>query len=180
MMWLRWIVLLSVLATAACFDDPSADKAPPAQEFGQGQAAEFCGMSLQEHSGPKAQIFIKGRAAPYWFASVHDMFAFTLLPEEPRAIVAIYVNDMGRARNWDHPEPGIWVEAHKAFFVIGSRRRGGMDEDEAVPFSDPAAARAFVGQNGGRMVRFKEMPADYILPNADGPSADGGTGPGKS
>lgn len=180
MIWLRWGVLLSVLTTAACFDDPSSDKAPLAQEFGLGQVAEFCGMSLQEHTGPKAQIFVKDRAVPYWFASVHDMFAFTLLPEEPRAIVAIYVNDMGLARNWDHPEPGTWVEAHKAFFVIESRRHGGMDENEAVPFSDPAAAQAFIGQNGGRMVRFKEMPTDYILPNADGPPTDGSTGPRKS
>jgi copper chaperone NosL len=173
-MWLRWAILLPVLATAACFDDPSSGKVPLAQEFQPGQVAEFCGMSLQEHPGPKGQIFVKDRAAPYWFASVHDMFAFTLLPEEPRAIVAIYVNDMGHARNWDHPEPGTWVEARKAFFVIGSRRRGGMDDAEAVPFGDEAAAQAFITQNGGRMVRFKEMPEDYILPNADGVPADAG------
>jgi copper chaperone NosL len=178
--WLRWAFLLSALTMTACLDDPSSGKVPSAQEFGPGQVAEFCSMSLQEHSGPKAQIFVKGRALPYWFASVHDMFAFTLLPEEPRAIVAIYVNDMGHVHDWDHPEPGTWVEARKAFFVIDSRRHSGMDEAETVPFSDPAAAQVFIGQNGGRMVRFNEMPKDYILPNADSSPVDGDTAPRKS
>jgi copper chaperone NosL len=95
------------------------------------------------------------------------MFAFTRLPEEPRAIVAIYVNDMARARNWAHPEPGTWIDAHKAIFVIGSGKRSGMNEPEAVPFGDTSAAKAFVVENGGRMVRFDDMPTDYIFPGND-------------
>jgi copper chaperone NosL len=160
----RFLVLLAALAASACHDH--ASKMPAAQEIPPNAVAEFCGMSLREHSGPKAELFVKGRAAPYWFASVHDMFAFTLLPEEPRAIVAIYVSDMGRAHDWDHPEPGTWIDAHKAVFVIGSDRSGGMEEAEAVPFGTDAAARAFIARSGGRMVRFAAMPEDYILPGA--------------
>ena len=52
----------------------------------------------------------------------------------------------------------MWVEAHQAYFVIGSRRRSGMDSDEAIPFSAAAAARAFTDANGGRVVGFAEMP----------------------
>lgn len=162
MMRLRVLVFLAALAAAGCRGDTS--KMPTARETPPNAVAEFCGMSLQEHPGPKAQLFVKGREAPYWFASVHDMFAFTLLPEEPRAITAIYVNDMGRARNWEHPEAGTWIDAHKAVFVIGSDRSGGMEEAEAVPFGNDAAAQAFITRSGGRMVRFTTMPADYILP----------------
>ncbi len=61
-------------------------------------------MSLSEHAGPKAQIFVRGLPDPYWFASVRDAFAFTMLQEMPKAITAIYVNDMARAKNWDQPE----------------------------------------------------------------------------
>ncbi len=81
----------------------------------------------------------------------------------PKAISAIYVSDMARAKNWDQPEPGTWVEAHKASYVIGSRRRSGMATDEAIPFGDAAAARRFADANGGRVVSFDDMPRDYVL-----------------
>jgi copper chaperone NosL len=164
-------LLLAALLPSTC-DSESSGKLPAAHEMSDSSVAAFCGMSLQEHSGPKAQIFIDGQSEPVWFASVHDMFAFTLLPEEPKAVVAIYVNDMGRARNWDRPEPGTWIDAHKAYFVIGGRKTGGMDEKEAVPFANRAAAAAFIAENGGRQVRFSDMPEDYVLPYpTDTPSA---------
>lgn len=89
--------------------------------------------------------------------------------EEPKAVVAIYVNDRA-ARNWDHPEPGTWIDAHNAYFVIGSQKSGsqksgGMNESEAVPFSSEAAATAFIAESGGRAVRFSDMPQDYVLPH---------------
>ena len=37
-------------------------------------------------------------------------FAFTFLPDEPKSVVALYVNDMGQA-NWDSPEAGTWIDA---------------------------------------------------------------------
>jgi copper chaperone NosL len=130
--------------------------------------AEFCGMNLTEHSGPKAQIFVRGIPKPYWFASVRDAFAFTMLQETPKAVTAIYVNDMAKAKNWNQPEAGAWVEAHKATYVIGSRRRSGMNTEEAIPFSDPSTARAFAAGNGGRIVGFDDMPHSYILASSSG------------
>jgi copper chaperone NosL len=125
-------------------------------------------MALTEHAGPKGQIFIRGLPDPYWFSSVRDAFAFTMLQETSKAISAFYVSDMARAKNWDQPEPGTWVDAHKAYFVIGSRRRGGMGADEAIPFGAAAATRAFAEANGGRIVRFADMPRDYILTATSG------------
>ena len=125
-------------------------------------------MSLSEHAGPKAQIFVRGLSDPYWFATVRDAFAFIMLPEMPKAIEAIYVNDMARAKSWEQPEQGTWVEASKAFFVIASRRRSGMNTDEAIPFGNADAARKFVEAEGGRIVRFDDMPRDYILASNSG------------
>ena len=156
-------VLLALLLLAACKHDEVADALPPPREVTDASTAQFCGMTLTEHAGPKAQIFIQGLPDPYWFATVRDAFAFVLLPEMPKAISAIYVNDMARAKNWDQPEPGMWVEAHQASYVIGSRRRSGMGTDEAIPFSVAAAARSFADGNGGRVVSFADMPNDYIL-----------------
>lgn len=163
----RLLALIFVLLLAACQQREAAN--PPApREVTDASVAEFCGMTLTEHPGPKAQIFVRDIPKPYWFASVRDAFAFTMLQETPKAIEAIYVNDMAKASNWDQPEPGSWVEAHKAVYVIESRKRSGMDTDEAVPFGDPAAARNFVSRYGGRVVGFDEMPRSYILTTASG------------
>jgi copper chaperone NosL len=157
--------LLAVAATpllASCNRDEAA--APPKpREVTDASVAQFCGMLLSEHGGPKAQIFIRGLPDPYWFATVRDAFAFLLLPETPKAVVASFVNDMAKVTNWDQPEPGLWIEAEKALYVIGSRRRSGMNTDEAIPFGDAAAARDFVKAEGGRIVNFADMPRDYIL-----------------
>ncbi len=159
------VVLLAGLA-AGCNNQDAAKPAP--QEITEAVKAEFCGMALAEHPGPKGQLFLRGQDKPLWFASVRDTFAFTMLPEMPKNIAAIYVNDMGRARSWATPEPGTWVEARNAVYVIGSRHRTGMDTDEAVPFGDPAAARQFAVENGGRVVNYQNMPPDYIFPEGDG------------
>lgn len=165
----RWF-LVGLLSLPACKPDNSDAALPPPREVSDSSVGQFCGMALSEHTGPKGQIFVRDLPDPYWFATVRDAFAFLMLQEMPKAIVAIYVNDMARARNWDQPEPGTWVEAHQASYVIGSRRRSGMHTDEAIPFGDAAAAGQFAEANGGRVVRFAEMPRDYILTAAVDPS----------
>ncbi|MGO9755751.1 MAG: nitrous oxide reductase accessory protein NosL [Roseiarcus sp.] len=162
------LALLAAPLLASCKQDRGAAIAPPPREVSDDSVAQFCGMLLNEHAGPKAQIFIRGLPDPYWFATVRDAFAFVMLPEMPKAIAAIYVNDMAKVTNWERPEPGLWVEASQAFFVIGSRRRSGMNSDEAIPFGTSAAAQNFVAVEGGRIVRFDDMPRDYILASKTG------------
>ena len=118
----------------------------------------YCGMNVLEHPGPKGQIFVASLMEPVWFSSARDTLAFTMLPEEPKDIQAIYVSDMGKAPSWDKPGADNWVEARRALFVIGSRIESGMGADEAVPFSDRTAAEKFAAENGGRIVGFDEVP----------------------
>ena len=59
-----------------------------------------------------------------------------MLPEEPKDIRAIYVSDMAQGAELGEARRDNWVDARKAVFVIGSRMKGGMGADEAVPFSD--------------------------------------------
>ena len=122
-------------------------------------------MIVVDHLGPKGQVHIGGREEPIWFSSVRDAIAFTLLPEEPKNIAAIYVNDMGRA-SWDRPEPGTWIDARKAWYVIGSDRAGGMGAPEAVPFAVEHDAESFAGRHGGRIVAFAQVPENYVLSDA--------------
>ncbi len=175
----RPLAILLPLLLGACWDDPPNAAAPAPQEITDASIGQFCGMALNEHPGPKGQIFVNPDPKPFWFASVHDTFAFLMLPDTPKGVVAVYVNDMAKAKNWERPEPGTWIDAHKAIYVIGSRKRGGMGEAEAVPFSDQKAAQAFVARYGGRIVGFDEMPHDYILASGDAAPPNEAATPGR-
>ena len=89
------LALLAGLALAACKKE--AEKPAP-QAVSDASIGRYCGMMLTEHEGPRGQIFVVGEAEPVWFSSARDTVAFTLLPEEPKDIAAIYVSDMGAAK----------------------------------------------------------------------------------
>lgn len=161
----RLALVFALLVLAAC--QKEAAQAPAPHRMTAEAIGHYCGMNLFEHPGPKGQIFAASLIEPVWFSSVRDTIAFTMLPDEPRDIQAIYVSDMGKAQSWDQPGADNWVEARKALFVIGSRIKGGMGGDEAVPFSDRDAAAKFAADNGGRVVAFADVPRDYVLGSND-------------
>lgn len=167
-LWIGTILaaLVAVGTVAGC-GDREASKAPKPAALTREDVGYYCRMTVLDHKGPKGQVYIKGQAKPLWFTSVRDTIAFTLRPGEPKGITAIYVNDMARA-NWDHPEPGTWIAARAAVYVIGSSRRGGMGGTEAVPFGDRTAAERFAKKFGGRVVTYDKIPASYVL----GPTGD--------
>ena len=166
---------LTLLALAACKEE--AEK-PAAQTLTDAAIGRYCGMMLTEHEGPKGQILLKGIDEPVWFSSARDTLAFTLLPEEPKDIAAIYVSDMGAAASWADPGPDNWTDAKAASFVIGSTAEGGMGGSEAVPFADPAKAAAFAAEHGGEVVTFDAIPADYVLGGQTGTEQPGEEAPG--
>ena len=157
----------ALLLLAACGEEQQTAAPPPPHEVTGDAIGHYCGMALIEHPGPKGQAILKGRDEPVWFSSARDAIAFTRLPEEPKNIAAIYVTDMAEAKNWDHPEIGAWVDAHRAWYVIGSTRKGGMGGDEAVPFGREDAARQFAEAHGGQVVAFDAVPESYILGDAE-------------
>lgn len=169
------VVALAGLLLGACGEDEVAE-APPPLEPTREAIGHYCNMIVLDHPGPKGQVFLADHPQPYWFSSARDTIAFTMLPEESRDILAIYVSDMGRAESWEKPGPGAWVDARQAFYVIGSDKRGGMGQAEAVPFSTREAAERFVGEHGGRIVAFSEIPRDYIL-GSDAPAPDEAAAP---
>lgn len=156
------LVLVASLLLAACENEQQAEMPPPFSLTAEAMG-RYCGMNVLEHAGPKGQIILRQIPEAIWFSSARDTVAFTMLPDEPKEIAAIYVSDMGRAPSWDKPGAENWVDARKAIFVIGSARRGGMGAEEAVPFSEEAAARDFASSNGGEVVKFDDLPESYIL-----------------
>lgn len=154
------LALLAGLALAACKKE--AEKPAP-QAVSDASIGRYCGMMLTEHEGPRGQIFVVGEAEPVWFSSARDTVAFTLLPEEPKDIAAIYVSDMGAAPSWAEPGADNWTDARTASFVIRSDAEGAMGGAEAVPFADKARAETFAKEHGGAVVAFDAIPHDYIL-----------------
>ena len=165
---LRALCLAALLALPACREDAEA---PAAHALTDDAIGRYCGMMLTEHEGPKGQILLEGSDEPIWFSSARDTVAFTLLPEEPKDIAAIYVSDMGSAPSWTEPGADNWTDARTAAFVIGSSAEGGMGGAEAVPFAEKAKAEAFAAEHGGTVVAFDAIPEDYIL--ASVPAAEG-------
>jgi len=157
------VTFAGALALAGCNAEKTAEAPPPPHEMTDAAIGRYCGMNVLEHSGPKGQIILASRKNPVWFSSARDAISFTLLPEEPKDIRAIYVSDMAKAPDWDKPGANNWVDAKQASFVIGSRKQGGMGGDEAVPFSSKDAADKFAAENGGRVVAFAAVPKDYVL-----------------
>ena len=147
---------------ASCDDEGPAQAMPAPRQLSDEAIGYYCNMIVAEHPGPKGQVILTGAGEPLWFSSVRDTLAFTLLPEEPRNIAAIYVNDMARA-DWNHPEAGTWVEARAAWYVLDSGRTGGMGAPELVPFGDEPSAQRFAREHGGRVVRFEDIPSDAVL-----------------
>ena len=160
------IGLLALSGAAGCGEDDDVVAKPAPVEPTREASGHYCGMILLDHSGPKAQVHLPNQPAPVWFSSVRDAIAFTMLPEEPRNFTAIYVNDMGLAQ-CDAPEPGTWIDANGALYVIGSDRMGGMGVPEAVPFATQEAAEGFVAAHGGRIVALTDVPESYIFAYAD-------------
>lgn len=152
------------LLLAACNNANDVAIAPPAPQVVTIDAVgHYCGMNLVEHPGPKGQIFVQGRDKPVWFTDIKQVFAYTLLPEEPKGLSAIYVHDMGKARDWNQPEADTWIDARQAFYVIESKFVGGMGAEDALPFGDKVKADQFASEHGGRVVAFADMPENYIL-----------------
>mgnify|MGYP002712959534 CR=1 FL=1 len=163
---------LALMALAACKEEVAS--LPDPVELTPEAAGYYCQMTLLEHEGPKGQIHLDGLTAPLFFSQVRDAVAYMLMPEQNHDVVAIYVQDMGRADSWAAPGLDTWIEATGAVYVVGSGKLGGMGAPEFVPFSDETAARAFIADHGGELRHFTDFTAtDVLAPTGPATTNDG-------
>lgn len=153
------LAALTVLA-AAC--GKTLQQAMPLEPE-SGTACALDGMVLKDFPGPKAQVHY-AEGEPDFYCDLKELFAQVLLPEQKRAVSAIYVQDMGKTA-WEHPE-GHWIDARKAVYVIGSKKPGSMGPGFGS-FSSMQDAEAFTKKEGGRIVRFEQVTAGMIDLRAD-------------
>ncbi len=164
MLFLKSSCLAVVLAfgLSACTEEEIA-KLPAPAPLTIEAVGYYCNMTITDHQGPKGQVRLKSLKKPLWFSSVRDTVAFTLLPEEPKDIIVVYVTDMSNPDAWTNPENRDWIEAMAAHFVIGSSKKGGMGAAEPVPFATRQAAEGFAAEYGGKIAAFSEIPESAVL-----------------
>jgi len=156
----KLIALIFIIFLTAC-EKSQPVEVPPAQTLTREANGYYCLMTVVNHNGPKGQIILSDKKQALWFTSVRDTIAFTLSPEEPKNIAAIYVNDMTDA-NWDNPGADNWIDARKAWYVLESNLSGGMGAAEAVPFATKKGAESFRTKQGGKVYAFTSIPEEYI------------------
>jgi len=143
------VILLLCAALAACDQNGEAVIASP-REPDSHAVGYYCRMTLTEHPGPKGQLLLKDSADPLWFSSVRDALIYIEQDLTNESEVAgFWVNDMAQG-TWEKPAPGSWIEAPKAWYVLGGGKTAAMGGGEAVPFKEQAQAEAFAAEFGGR------------------------------
>lgn len=163
--WLISALACTTLLSAIGCEKQASIATPEPRTLTRDANGYYCLMTVVYHKGPKGQIILSDGKVN-WFTSVRDTIAFTLLPEEPKNIAAIYVNDMTRA-NWDNPGEDNWIDARNAWYVIHSELTGGMGKPEAVPFASQENAQTFAQKHGGKVFAFSDIPSDYIIESGD-------------
>lgn len=152
------MLLIPLLLIAACREDTV--QVPAAVDMTEDALGFYCQMELAEHDGPKGQAHLDGMPAPIFFSQVRDVIAYLHMPEQSHAVQAAYVQDMSGA---DWSAPGDWMRVEDALYVAGSDAVGGMGAAEFVPFSDRAAADAFVSRHGGQVLAYGEIRTGDVL-----------------
>lgn len=155
-------LVMTAALLAACSEEKIV-AVPDPIVMSEEAVGHYCQMIVLEHAGPKAQVHLADIDAPLWFSQIRDAFVFDRLPEETSDVAAIYVNDMGAAASWEEPGAENWIAATTAIYVVDSDRRGGMGAPEFVPFSDEAAAQAFVASHGGKVIAYDEITDAMVL-----------------
>ena len=68
-----------LLLAAACGEEQKADAPPPA-ELTREAIGHYCNMIVQDHEGPKGQIFLSGQPEPICGVSFEMSITLTSLP----------------------------------------------------------------------------------------------------
>jgi len=159
-------VALATLLLAGCGESQTQNEgAVTPVEITRSTASIIDGMLLADYPGPKGQIHYSGQSEPEFFCNTKDMMYVHLVPEQLRKVRAMFVQDMGQA-DWDEPQ-GHWIDAHAAYYVVGSTRRGSMGTTLGT-FALEADAHAFAEEYGGKVLRFDEITVDSVIPPDDG------------
>ncbi|MBM7073816.1 nitrous oxide reductase accessory protein NosL [Shewanella sp. 202IG2-18] len=149
------LLLATTLILAACSQEPEQVTVRQAQAIHSGEECHLCGMIITNFPGPKGELYIKTSDKVKKFCSTRDMFSFLLDPEYKKQVKEVYVHDMSKS-HWDKPNDNYFIDARKAFFVVGSSQTGAMGKTLAS-FSAKTDANAFAKEFAGQVHAFEQI-----------------------
>ncbi|SIS42744.1 nitrous oxide reductase accessory protein NosL [Neptunomonas antarctica] len=154
-------VLLAIFGLTGCNEEAKEKvMAQQAMALESGDECHLCGMLITRFPGPKGQVFERGIKQNMKFCSTRDMFAYALDPEHKHNIQSVFVHDMA-VNPWEKPTDETYIDGRKAWFVIGSSKKGAMGPTLAS-FKTQEDAEAFAKEFGGELKRFDELTLDII------------------
>lgn len=170
-----------VAGLAGCLgsgEDPTPEAPPDPVALDDGKTCDVCGMVIEEVFGPNGQTFFDGdypsdRDGPAWYDSVRELYVdrFGQADRGTDAVVS-YVTDYAafdyevQTRDGDRyvsgsVDPGTFVRASEAVFVVDSGVHGAMGPD-LLPWGERAAAESFVEAEGGEIVAAGDVTSDLV------------------
>lgn len=112
------------------------------------------GMIVANYPGPKAQLIYKSDGKKVFFCETKELFYYYAEPGKEAQVAALYVQNTA-ATDWKKPMGG-WIDAKKAYYVVGASIKGSMGPTYA-PFVDRSSARPFIKEYGGEIKTFDEV-----------------------
>lgn len=149
------LAVLTLALLAAC---SAQDKTSSIAEPDSKTVCSLDGMTLLDYPGPKGQIAYADGSVNF-FCDTLEVVSMLLKPEQQKTVKGAYVQDMGKA-DWNKPQ-GNWIDARTAFYVVGSRKHGGMGPTLAT-FATQATADQFAKDNGGKVLAFSALTPDMV------------------
>ncbi|MFA0813373.1 nitrous oxide reductase accessory protein NosL [Microbulbifer epialgicus] len=155
------ILLVSTGLLVGCTENNQAAMVQQVVAIESGEECHLCGMIITNFPGPKGQLFSKGIVGNLKFCSTRDMFAFIVDPENRHNIQQAFVHDMA-VTPWDHPDETTYVDARKAWYVIGHSKQGAMGATLAS-FARQQDAQAFADAKGGEVLGFEQISLQALV-----------------
>ncbi|VAW41517.1 Nitrous oxide reductase maturation protein, outer-membrane lipoprotein NosL [hydrothermal vent metagenome] len=138
--------IMTVLALAFILAAVSPSPAAPEPGVNKDTRCAVCGMFVARYPNWIAKIVLKNGKTEY-FDGPKDMLAYYFSPAKyggtsPSDFKAVMVQDYYTLK---------WLDARKAFFVVGSDVHGPMGK-EFIPFASEGAAKSFAGDHKAHMI----------------------------
>jgi len=142
------LVFLSLTSTSSaamkcapgkCGNSAKADSIKPVM---QSSLCSVCGMKLKMFPNTSYKAVVNGKEK--YYCSLHCLTQSISKGENPKKIEVIDVQSLK------------YIDAEKAFYVVGSTRRGTMSNVSKYAFLSKKDAESFVKNYGGKIVDFQE------------------------
>ncbi|NOI66089.1 nitrous oxide reductase accessory protein NosL [Vibrio sp. 99-8-1] len=157
----KWHFLFALsLFLVGCGEAPQQTMLKQAVAIESADECHLCGMIIANFPGPKGEAYQNGNDNVLKFCSTRDLFSYLLQPENQRQVRQVFVHDMSKAP-WQKPEDQYFIDAEKAWFVIGSSQKGAMGKTLAS-FGKQEDAKAFSENYGGTIYQYQDITIDIL------------------